>query len=216
MLDFLFGNDQQEAAERMSQEEMEDWRRYLDDVMKSKSEFGDVNNLTDVGSKFGLTSDLDAVYRPRRRSLSTGLSRNRSAMASRTGDSAATPEAGFQALEGGYLDALSNLEGDQAEQEVGAQRFNADFLRDILGRKESFGQNKFGLRSGGIGGLGGARDKFVASQPSGSFFGDLTSIAGLVSGIPGGWEWIGGLLKGGGGKKSNYQTPGRRGEYDQG
>lgn len=194
MFDWLFDNPQRRSAESMSQKDINDWQKFFDEIKGGKSEFSNVSNLSDLSNVFGLSSDLNTVYRPRKAELSTGLARTRSSLASRTGESNATPEAGFNAVDTGYLNALSQLEGQQAQEEAGAKRFNANFLSDILSKKEGFRSNQIAQESAALQGLGGARDKYVKSQSSGSLFGDLSSIAGFISGIPGGWEWISGAL----------------------
>jgi len=178
----FFTSDYEEQAPRYTREN-------LGGIDALQSEFADVEGMGQIASKYGVTPfDIKAynkgvgdLYGGKKRALGSSLGRRRQALTNRLGGQSANPEYAFSSLEGGYADAYAGLEGDEAgatlagqDREREAQRYSAQLLAQLLGKKEQFGLNKQGLRNQAVGG-------YLASLDQTSGFDDLLALGGTAA-----------------------------------
>jgi hypothetical protein len=163
--------------------------------MGSQAENADVSSMGDAQKKFGIKQfdlpgyrqKVQQTFAPQFANLSTALARSRGSTASRMGGGSATPEALFAPAEGNYASAMSNLGGQEAQGELGgydkqiqSDQFNAQFLNNVLGGKQAFGQQKRAAYGGAIGGKSNSIGNYLGTQSGSSIFDDI--LSGIGSG----------------------------------
>lgn len=146
---------------------------YLKEIEGLRSSTGDIGNIDDLRKRYGLTSATTA-FDPSRRNLSTQRARALGSASARLGTNVATPESFFAPIEGQYAGAFGELEGRAGEAELGQQRFGAQLLDAIMGRKDQFGLGKLQMKGQGL-------DKLIQSLSGASTFDDILALAGTAA-----------------------------------
>lgn len=180
----FFTSDFEEQAPRYTREQ-------LGRIDSLQSEFGDVEGLSTLASKYGLTPfDLKGyeggvrnLYGTKKRELGSSLGRRRSALANRMGNQSANPEYAFSGLEGQFADAYAGLQGNEASALLEGQgkarssdQFNAQFLARLFGAKDQYGLNKQGLRNQAV-------QNYLRTLDQTSSFDDLLALGGAAAQI---------------------------------
>jgi len=135
----------------------------FDDIMKEADGLtSSYDDPTAIDKNQQLVNRLMA---PRRAGLNTQLGRSRSAAVERMGGNNATPGVTFGNIESAYAPAFSDLESS-----------GMDWLDKILGKRDTFNQNKIGLKTNVLGGKNVAQGNYLNSLSDASTFDDILGI----------------------------------------
>lgn len=116
-----------------------------------------MGGITDTGSlkkTFDIQPNLVGnIFGARKRQLANSRARALSSASARMSTRSATPETTFGAIESGFADAFSGLEGAQGQAELDQEQTLTQLLYSILQGNNQFEFQRQGMQSGALAGL---------------------------------------------------------------
>ena len=178
----LFDNERQNEAKRLYGADLGKYDDLLKAVLGSQSEFEGINTTGDIGSKFGISSDVSGIYDPQRRNLATSFAKRSKDIASASGRSGMTEFSSLPAQQD-YFQQLNNLGSSEAQSTIGRQDKIAQMLQEILGNRQGFGERKRGAQMSALGAKQGATQGYLGALSGSSTFDDILAGLGTAADI---------------------------------
>lgn len=136
----------------------------LQNTQSLQSGFSGINNVGDVQSRFGVSSDTSGIYNPLRRQLAAQRGSAEARVGARAGSSA-TPEGSlFAPIEQGYQGGLNTLASQEGQSNISQGNFAANLLQGALGSQDQFGLQKNQLAGNLASGLMGSDVNYQNAQ----------------------------------------------------
>jgi hypothetical protein len=200
IFDNFFTSPREREGKNLNNNQMQSYDDLISQIGGMKSGFEGINTTGDVSNKFGVRpfdlggykKQVGATFAPSKRNLANRLAQARSEAGARMSSRNATPEAMFNPIEGQYANAFGDLEGQQANAELGGydkqteqDRYIAGLLQSVLGSQDTYGLNKTSMKAGAMGGKTNAISNYLQSLSDASTFDDLMSLLGTGAKIYG-------------------------------
>jgi hypothetical protein len=142
-----------------------------------------INTIEDIRKRFGLTASPSTAFGSARKNLASQKARTLASTSARMSSRVANPEAIFSGVEGDYANAEGNLEGQQANAELGQQMSFAQMLQSMLQGRDAFNLNKSSQMSQNVGGAL-QQQNYEESKPGvlDDFLAILKTVGGTAAG----------------------------------